>query len=75
MNDEEFKKKLDRILETLYQIDREAREAVERERSQQKNQGTQAKKKSSPLERVIKKEQKNPPGITQNIDSIEQQSL
>jgi hypothetical protein len=39
MNDEEFKKKLESILGNLYQIDREAMEAIEREKAQQKKQG------------------------------------
>ena len=73
MNDEEFKKKLDRILDTLYQIDREASEAVERERSQLKDQ---EHKTDHPRERIIKNEQKNPKKrTTQNIDNRKQQSL
>ena len=61
MNDEEFKKKLDRILETLYQIDREAREAVERERSQLKDQEhkTELPQRKDNQERTEKPQKKN----------------
>ena len=70
MEDQEFKKKLDHILETLYQIDREAKEAVERERSQQTNQ---EHKKESPHKKDNQKTPKN--RTTQNIDNRKQQSL
>jgi hypothetical protein len=39
MNDEEFKKKLESILENLYRIDREVREYLHKEKLVSKNTG------------------------------------
>ncbi len=72
MNDEEFKKKLDRILENLYRIDTEAKEAVEKERSGPKNQTAQ--EKTTP-EKGDLRPAKPPRETIRNIATREPQSL